>query len=105
MTMIATIITKIADATGTTRFKLARMTCTGESGLNPPFPLSGISRTGAIVPETPLISIIKTLEFVIFFGHCFRYVPGTITSLFKVNYFYLNLHLLTGINCVYPSKL
>lgn len=53
MTMIATMMTRIADTTGTTRLRLASTTRTGESVSNPPPPMSGSSRAGAIVPETP----------------------------------------------------
>jgi hypothetical protein len=45
--MIAIIITKMAATTGTTRFKLDRMIRTVSSAVK-----SGISREGAIVPET-----------------------------------------------------
>lgn len=55
MTMIATMMTRTADTTGTMRFKFARTTRTGESELISR-PMSGSSRAGAIVPETPEIS-------------------------------------------------
>lgn len=55
MTMIATMMTRTADTTGTIRFKFARTNRTGESELISR-PMSGSSRAGAIVPETPEIS-------------------------------------------------
>lgn len=55
MTMIATMMTRTADTTGTIRFKFARTTRTGESELISR-PMSGSSLAGAIVPETPEIS-------------------------------------------------
>lgn len=44
------MITRMADITGTTRFKLERSILIGESG---PKPASGTSLAGAIVPATP----------------------------------------------------
>lgn len=62
-TIIATMMTRMADTTGTMRFRLARTTRTGESE-SISRPMSGSSRAGAIVPETPEISEIWHDEWV-----------------------------------------
>lgn len=56
ITMTATIITRTAATTGTTRFKLAMKIFIGSSSLPPPF-TSGSSRAGAMVPGTKNFSV------------------------------------------------
>lgn len=56
--MTATIITRIAATTGTTRFKLAMKIFIGSSSLPPPF-TSGSSRAGAMVPGTKNMATIN----------------------------------------------
>lgn len=59
ITMTATIITRIAATTGTTRFKLAMKIFIGSSSLPPPF-TSGSSRAGAMVPGTKNMATVQS---------------------------------------------
>lgn len=86
ITIIAMIITSKAATTGTTRFKLERMIRIVSSAVN-----SGISRVGAIVPETTNQKERKSEEGILFvsrFGCLNFFFGGVALDAFNFDFHY-----------------